>query len=355
MRVAFICASPYQIFNAINLMLNNNYIKEEVDIYILNNFEKNKVYEDKLRESDIFNKVYTVDTDIVSNSIFGIWNLRYAILTRNLKLYIKNKIDKYDIIWLSSWDVFTYSLVYKQKKENKKLKVNLFEDGIATYLNKNQVEPTSKIQKIMKVNYKKLIDELFMYRPELGIYNKCYKKISAIDIPNEENFKIIREIFNYKETHEKTYYKKIIYLDQPIEEVDWKFGRKDIIEKILEYIDFNNISVKRHPRNQNFNYLKYKVDIIPNFEIPWEVVGKDIKNKVLISFNSTAALTPKFIYDNNNKIVLLYKYFLKNDDICEKWDEFFYNIQKIYPKNLFIPKNEVELKVILAEVTDMVV
>ena len=352
-RIAMICATPYHIYNAINLKVTI-YYGECIDLFIINDFEDSLKYYESIIKRKLFNNVYLIKRPKI-NTGWDKWKMRYSLLTDRMKYFTKENFNEYNLIATGVLESFSIIFMLNQKKKNPNLEFIVIEDGMGDYVSDRRMKFDSKIYRFRKINMSNYINKMWMYKPDISLYKKEYKNISTIPTPTNESIEILTEIFQITDTITREIVSNnIIYLDQPIEETNWSLSRANIIEKLVRYLKKEDFVVKRHPRKQDFDYAPYKVKVLPELQVPWEVIGAKLVNKVLITFNSSAALTPKFIYNNNNKVIFLYKYFMKDDPLCLEWDKFFYKVKDMYPEHIFIPETEKDLIDVLDQVKEWV-
>ncbi|MDU6359654.1 MAG: hypothetical protein E6590_06740 [Clostridiales bacterium] len=345
----FICTTPYDIFNVINLKMNI-YKNFESDIIILNNFENSIEYVDAIKKTEMFKRVMYIKNIYKENfskkiTLNKIINRIIEIFDAH-EIYGINKIKDYDII-CCSYNERICRVIYQRLAKKKKVKIDLFEDGISSYLEVPFINNNKLHYIFNKKEY--ILNCLYLYNKELICWENNFlhkENIPKLDeIEKEHMYNIFK--FNNK----KYEFRNIIYLDQPIEELKIGIGRKDIADFIIKNINTEYLTLKMHPRQQNFDYDKYKFQIINDNTLPWEVMCSMINNKVIITFHSTAALTPLFLYNNNNKIIFLYKIFSKQC-MDERIEKFLEKCKSEYLNKVFIPENEDDLIKIINKIIE---
>lgn len=340
----FICTTPYDIFNSVNLKISV-YHDYKSDIIIMNNFENSFKYIDLLEKANIFNEVIFIKRTYKENFKKKITLNR--IINRFIEIF--NCYEFYGLFSIKCYDKICCSynericrIIYQRLAKKKKIEIDLFEDGLSTYLELPFIR-NNKIHRILKKKEYNL-KSLYVYDKKLLCWENSSIDISNIPTLNESKQHYISSIFNINSNINN--FKEIIYLDQPVEELNIDISRKDIADFIIRYFEANDITLKLHPRKQNFLYDKYNFQIINNNILPWEVMSMQLANKIIITFHSTAALTPIFLYNKNNKIIFLYKLFSKTL-LDKKVEEFLVKVENEYPNKVFIPKNENELEEII--------
>ena len=62
MKTAFVCNTPYQLMNVINIFINNvENTRTNSDLYIVNRFQNANKMMKKIQDAGLFSKIYFVD------------------------------------------------------------------------------------------------------------------------------------------------------------------------------------------------------------------------------------------------------------------------------------------------------
>lgn len=315
MKNAFFCSTPYQVLVAINIKMN--FLMETTsDIYILNhlNFQEGRKISTILDEKlSIFNKVKYVDCINLSTSLkTGSDFERYRKIInafRNVDLisqkYFNFQDSQYDEVYFSTPNKMVQLATVYLYKKNKKLNINLFEDGLGGYTdNLRSMTWKEKIFQILTGSHKIFdYNKYYLFKPELysgAIKQKKLKKIPPLKNLEKDIKHALNKTFTY--TDENNIKERVILFEQPIEGLDEEINTK-VINCINESFGKNFI-IKPHPRskitNKNSNTL--------NTSIPWEilVLNSDIENKILISYFSTALTTNKMVFNEEPYLIFLF-------------------------------------------------
>lgn len=356
---AFFCSTPYQILVAINIKLNQHE-DEEADIYILNHFDNAKKIVDNLEDKSIFSSVNYIDCinftkSFSSNKIIRFYEKANVYLNyRNItEKYFNFKNKFYDEIYLTYPDVIIQLAIKTLSEQNDKLKINLYEDGTGGYTGFNP----SIFKKLFNLifGFDKVIDEyhsINVFQPELysGNAKKNNIKINKIPKINAESKKIkclINDVFNYKNNYDIS--EKIIFLEQPLDFVD---GLNNDLKNIANEILSKDYIIKLHPRTNVNNFNDF--NLYQDNSIPWEVItlNSNLKDKVLISYYSTACVSPKIIFDQEPIIIFLYNIQGLNDILTYETKKFIKKFQVLYEdqSKIFIPNTIEELKRIISKI-----
>ena len=196
--------------------------------------------------------------------------------------------------------------------------------------------------------------------PEAMLVNKQFPvyRIPAVSLKEKELF---NRIFAYDGEADFYKNKDFVYLDQAYKKqlnIDIDNGK--LLAQVCRIVDESQITLRLHPTRMpdDQEYSGNSIEIAPADNIPWEVLllNMDLKNKVFISINSTACITPKMVFDQEPFVILLYELVPEcmtfYEDRGEAMKMFFAKIRSSYrnPEHFYIPKTFDELHGILASI-----
>lgn len=402
MKYLFISLTDYQLLNSINIKENILGRDQSADIIIIDNKEGRKELAERLEKLKIFDNVYVIKEykhalkEYVRNFFYGVKNKElffYCILEefkfiqynalkkvsekeKSVKFLIENReknidFSMYDEVFCIDTKEIVKDIIQILKKYNK-CKVNLLDEGIASYL----FDP-------MKKDYH--INKSYLYMPELSIYKDCreFVKIPKIDRRNYNFLIKLNTVFNFNTTSYIDIRNSIVFFDQnwdPMPEhlknmnflkkcllyntykrhlkESYIYNRKiELFSKICKYISSKDILVKLHPySNLTFlnDYKKYNCKILSNKNIPWEILlgNINIDNNVMITIHSGSVLSPNMVFEDNNGNVSILLYKIIFHDTLDNELETFFGLYKEYYKNdIFIPETEEEFLEILRSIS----
>lgn len=307
----FLCGSKYTLFNCINLANSVEFQNSICDIIVFCDKGLEKVAEN-LSKVGIFRKV--IKADFVNN---------YSLI-KKIKLFLVPKAfkeketlqeDNYDRLIVQS--LFYASLV--SRRINYK-EIYLIEEGLSTY--------TSRVYSSKKRSiFFNLFNAIFMRKNTVHV-NGCYvynsklmvsNDIKTKDLPqiSKETDEILKKVFMYTRKDKSVRY--ITFLGSPY------YGIRDLLEnpklasrqfedccdeivkKILGSCG-KSIIYRKHPReNISYEGTFDNLTIDSNDNI-WELISEDeiTNDSIIISFFSTAAFTPKILYNTEPYVIFLY-------------------------------------------------
>ena len=356
----FFCTTPYQIISAISIVQHESI---DADIYIINQFLKSEELAEEIDEKDIFHSVYYID----ESRYYGWFRKRKSKLLTYfglLKCYldIDSIVDsiiarrKYKSLYASS-KALTGRLVFLYYcKHNLSAEYHYFDDGIDSY-----IKPLSRDARKVDAICRRLIFgrkalnvkyDLILYSPELyymlNNHSIIVNKLNTID-KNEQNSIFLSNCY-FRNT--SSHISEICLILDTIREIELNvLGCREIDKiygEISEIIGENNLIYKTHPRSQQDRSLK----VTDREGIPLEAFCyfNDYSDKIFITIKSTAAFTPKLLFNQEPTIIFLYK-LLENNilNLQPKMDDLCIAVKSIYnnPEKVCIPSSDKELKQIL--------
>ena len=268
---------------------------------------------EKLRGTGVFKNVYTVESLSCSRykTVYKSKTARrvYKLLPDlELKNYIKIKYV-YDELFMANVDGFSVLLFAALYKKNK-VKLNIFEDGVATYSKlfeayyHSQHPPINKIKyflfcKIFKIKYiYPNANCFYVFNGDAMLWDPGCKIENLQPISRENDFvSIVNKIFDYDNMTD-LYDKKYIYFEESFYADSGYMEDVELVEKIAKLVGKENVMVKIHPRNpeNRFERLGYKTN--KNTSIPWEVIlmNNDFSDTVLITIASSTILNSMALF-----------------------------------------------------------
>lgn len=364
MKIAFFCATPYQVLLATNIAYSH-YSDYEKDIYILNHFNKSESITENIKlNNPIFKHAQYIDCiefskSFNSSNIFKrFWRKSRAYLNfeKINEFFLDFDAKKYDEVFFSYPDIIIQMALLNLYKKNNNLIVNLFEDGTGAY--SDDMTNISLSKKIFNwlINASEIIDKYHYYwlnNPMLyvGRIEKEYiKKIPKVDTSNTEFIKIINDIFHFESDY--AIVQKVIFFDQPIPEFN-KNTFNEVIDLSSEIFG-EDFMIKLHPRTDKDLITNKNINIYKQSQQPWEVIAlnSDISNKILIAHFSTALMTNKIIFDEEPIIIFLFnvKEFKYYFEIPQDLAQFAFNFKKMYsnPEKVYFPQSLAEFREIIS-------
>lgn len=348
-KTAIVCNTPYQIFNAINIVVNNIEGVTDADIFVIDCFSRSDVIVNKLIDVGIFNKVIVCKPKkIISNKFRTCIELCLAkkLFDRYMFSDLSFLENKYDDLFIGDSNELGIAL-YNMNK----CKTIAFDDGVMSYSGNCFLDTPSwwykKMGRLLHIGtYSYKIDSIYVNCKE------CCKStvgpIKQLPILNEKNqaVKYVFDVFGYDKESKIDKYKYIL-LDQVLTERPGFNGKElDVLFEGNDILCEKGI-IRKHPRKSNIEFDKISCDLINNM---WELecFNKINEDSILIGAASTAQINPKIIAGKEPFIIFTYLLFFEANREFENAVEMTIKMYKDKDK-IFVPKNLEEFKKIIDE------
>ncbi len=367
MNKIFICLTVYQLFNAINMRQNIFEKEDKVDIILIDRTDFSDISEN-LKDSKLFNEVYYIKFDDIYKSVLDKFcgsskskretflSLRLDIIfyDKMLKYLFKNySIDyNYDSIYIANYSRLANMLYNMVLRRNPTVKLFFYEDGIAEYC--KPLEECKYLKRTKYINFlntvgvklvtEKMLSGVYLYQPELSYTYSNFNiiKLPTIDKENKEYVNTVNAIFNYK--NDGYFDRKFILFDQCFSVYNITGNDVELFKKVIDTVGEENVIIKLHPRTKEDRFEDYKNLKRYSGKTPWELImlNENFNDKILITINSNAVVTPFNLYKDNCKSIVLQKLFKSNDMNFFSVEIFdYYNkIKQKYPERFFILEQE---------------
>lgn len=351
MRYIYYCNSAYQLILIMNLHWQRKYegfedLKDyDADIIILNAFDGADEIVSILNENKIFEHAYLVGKiynsgifHAVSTALDVIFPMRYLKRHGFDEKEIANRYDalvvpKYNQIMAAIWQL------------NKKAKLHLIEDGVGTYFLATDLRSRSSIYKILyrPFNHGKGFtdfDHVYLNRPELFIGQQSAKAVRIPVISGSCQNKM-RELFD-SFVGEDRKDKDMYWLGQYFVQDDINNACRDCVDVLRDHKQ--NVLFCPHPRHP---LADDDFELAPAKRL-WELQllnMEDLEEKCMMTFHSTACVSPKLLYDKEPYIIFAYPFVTKeNIARYEEFYRFMDSFRKLYrePEKIMLPRNKEE-------------
>ena len=353
MRYLYYCNSTYQLLNILNLNWHRknanfeNITDYSADLYLLNSFDGADRIAELIKNNNYFNKVVLLEKTFNSGKLHGFKTV-LDLLSPSFYMKDKHNIKKDEIY--NRYDVITspkYSAVVDFIwKLNKKARLDLYEDGTASYdlviTLKSNSDKINKMRKLL--SYNDFYDYSHLYLVSKSLYTgKNPERVVEIPKYDKDYLNEIKKAFSSFNSYDTD--KNIFWLSQFLNNKEFNEMVDDVIHSLVDYKD--EVLFVQHPRKHLEN--KYGFDETDGKQI-WELQMlnvKDFNNKLLISIHSTASYTAKMLYDFEPYIILFYK--LGDNEVTavnEDFEEFLRRFKQSYrnPEKIMIPETIDEFK-----------
>ena len=313
-ETCFICATPYQIIAAISIA---HVYKKNADMYIITDFSQAEEYAKRVRDLNLFSKVDLINTQRFepyrqskSKLVYGFGFFFNYLRVNKIVKSIAGDADYKEIFISTHHNIGKFLCIYYLKRG---AEVIYYDDGEGSYYIPNVYEAYGLEKAVRTVMFGKqtvgLSRNRMLYSPELfrKVFGNSYN-VSAIPNWSKDKtlLKMINHVCGYSDKAKIN--QKYILLDT-IPSVEFDSKGLSIYEELIDFCINcigSDLLIKRHPRDKR--EPKYSCEYYKFSDIPFEVIcaNSEMENKVLICNSSTAAFTPKMLFDLEPTILLLH-------------------------------------------------
>ena len=305
---AYIASIPNHLLYALQMIKQNNI--EECDLYYVPTSNNSDELVSRIKETGIFHDVILLPNINIEYPITIKQCIKIAWNRFGARKKIRGK--HYNTVYYNTDGWLLNSIVFSSF--SKKPVKNVFvENGLNPYITSYD-DKEWYLRLFINCQFMtcmdgKYIDERYLFEPSLVSVKQSgdINRIQKIDRKDQILRRRVNEVFDYDETKDSFDNKEIIIMEQG--------PRKEPIDMlqlwgtVSEYIAKNKAIVKAHPRQKESALRELGYDIYDRFVIPWEVLAfnHDMNEKTLISFFSTSCVNPKIMFDEEPRVILLYK------------------------------------------------
>lgn len=354
MKQLYSVFTHYQLLAAIQLRLTV-FSDCTADIVISDHSNGYEGIAQRLRETGIFSSVYTAKSaEAMSVDTLGKKFGRVSSIAVNDNSFPKKcsniECYDYDEFLFYNWNYLNSCLFYTMKKNNKNLVCRRFEEGYSSGFDydigtSGSTALQARFEGIQRNDsFKDSVREMFFYEPELVLFDKKDCAISSLPKIDKNDIKLrdrLNYIFDYKPSAE--YDTEYIFFEDAYFKDGVDIDDMPIIMRVADIVGKDNLTVKLHPRTLKNRFTEYGIKTNSTVGIPWEIIimNNDFSDKVFITIASGSVLSPRILFGENTKTLMLYKCTEKRSPIIT--DSFYAYLEKFKNKfgdsGLFIPQS----------------
>lgn len=336
-EACFACTTPYQLIGAISITLGK---KLDADLFVFGMFPNYEIVCENIRKQGVFQNVYAVDCTEIGCPGREKAFLQMIFAKKVISTFLP-KGAVYKSFYSSSRAHPKTLLQYVLLKRNPSMARVIYEDGMGTYSgNSHPLNPT-KLKSMAEhvLGWKLDVPEnttIMANIPELVDVPSFLSGLTVKKMPRlqfgDTTGKMLRDVFSVDE--DKNINHKAIIFDtlRPnpscLREVDF-----DVLDESYRYVSdvfLDDVIVKPHPRSKNKG--KYDIEQYKYQEIPMEVLYagmKDLDQRVLITYTSSAVYTPKILFDKEPPVISLHR-LIKDGKSSIIFEPIFEKFKRIY-------------------------
>ena len=311
MNSLFICTTPFQVMNSVVI---SGSLEGTSSLVILDKFKDSKSLCGHVEAEHVFQETRLFDDSEMWASRNKSWLLQrlstvytYTQCKKLVEEFFPD-ISAYTDIFVSSRAQVNRLLCMYSAQWLQDVRIHYFDDGLGSYSGSIiRVKGADKALRRIFVG-KKAVEftyDLYLYSPELyeAYQEESGLTVHPIRITEKDKARIARIFDCGQEEHLE--YKNILFDTIPSDEFT-KEGEAVYRETVKKILSLGNIVVKQHPRNRE---PRYDAPYFQNTAVPFEVycAENNFDDATFFTSCSTAVFTPKLLYDQEPRIVFLYK------------------------------------------------
>lgn len=305
---AYIANIPVHLLSALQMIKQKNI--NECDLYYIPTSNNADELLEAVRKAKVFHAVTMLPNINIEYPITAKQCIKIVVNRFGARKKLKGKY--YDTVYYNTDGWLLNSIVFSSL-QNKKARNVFVENGVNPYITSYDTKEWY-LRLFININMMtcmdgKYIDERYIYEPSLISVPQSgnIRKIDKIDRNDDIMRKQVNDIFEYDVDKDSFSLKDIIIMEQA--------PRKEAInmpvlwKRVSQCINNKRAIVKSHPRQKDSILREIGFDIYERYTIPWEVLSfnQDMRNKTLLSIFSTACINPKLMFDEEPRVIMLYK------------------------------------------------
>lgn len=316
MNACFFCTTPFQIITAVSMCPS---LKENADLYIIDQFSNAELYAGRIQNLGLFSYVKVVhEKEVYSHKVS---RNRFITHLRIAKSYLKvdefaEKVlipgREYDQLYFSSKAYIARMVMLYYIKRKVKMNADFIDDGEGSYTNNAILKPSllDSVVRFLIFGKKGLFQPKtkHLYSPELYYRLNGKTEEEVIGIECSWKSKVTREKLNYIFDYDKSkaITEEVVVLDSLYDENQRKIV-DDLYLRLAKKFGREQVIIKKHPRDKEMSISDLKQ--YTTSSIPFEVLcmNMDIDNKLFVCESSTAVIMPKLLLDEEASIILFYR------------------------------------------------
>lgn len=318
----------------------SEYKNVSIDIVITNKTPLLRTLYQEKRLDAFFDNIFYGNSDNIKNKRKGMLCNLYESFVYNptTKQILGTTLGHYDEVLYASpngVDEITKEISKTLIRKNPNIIFSRFEDGFGSYTSLfGQVISSNFGKKIYRLFLRFDIDKqentMYLLEPSFAQNIEGYQ-LKKISCNCDTIIKKAKQIFQYEPI---SFPQKYVFFGQGTDDyINNSEMYQKLVTEIINSIGRHEVIVKKHPRSHHDKFGD-DINMLP-IEYPWELLEteREMENKILISFSSTACITGKLLFNSKSHVIFLYP--LPSQDsfrteIC--YEEYFEKMVKKYPR-----------------------
>lgn len=306
----FLCKTPMQVLRAVQLAYYKEPGFENSSICVFRTFGTADIIVKKIAETNIFDSVQIFDNSFKTGK--AVYFQNYYSSSAFSEYISTCNCDSLTIFNSDSIDSF---LAYNILRKKSNVCVRYVEDAPMIYSYNIPSKKNVIVGKLLGLKFPILeICEWYFSAPEKMRKTNNARSITlkSLDRNDSDFVNVLNYIYGYEpdealDSADIVIMEESFYTDKIIQDN----SDLNIFMKIKDSFPEDRIAVKLHPRTK-VNRFENNFIMIENAEAPWEIflLNQNMEDKVFISIACSTMVSPKLLFGDENKCILLYPFFV---------------------------------------------
>lgn len=305
---AYIASVPIHLLTAMQMAKQNDI--KECDLYYVPTSNNAGELLEAIKKTGVFRHVTMLPNINIEYPITVSQCLKISWNRFGARKKLKNHY--YDTVYYNTDGWLLNSIIYSSLP-NKQSRNIFVENGINPYITPYDTKEWY-LRLFINCNVMtcmdgRFIDERYVFEPSLISVPQSGKirRIEKLDRTDKKLTNQMNQIFGYDPKLDSFEGKKVIIMEQgPRKE---PIDMPALWKRVSRYIKKEDTIVKSHPRQKESALQKLGFDMYERYTIPWEVLtfNQNMDDKTLFCIFSSSCVNPKLMYDEEPRIIFLYK------------------------------------------------
>ena len=366
-RLMFYGWTDYLLLNLSNTK-DSHYPDRKADLIVFNLKRVSQELVDAIRDSGVFENVYILQP-YRQDGITGFKNKLVRLMSgRKYYLYYANQLErlignaKYHALFTGAFWSETLHLIRFLFMNSPRMEVNFVSEGTAIYQDVKVLQmcmPRGGIREAIfrRLHYARSYNKAC--KQVRNIYNYSPNGVRSNELPLPQVCKsnsvgaILKQVATFADTNKYENARFYFFPSPRIAGlVDMTEEDQRIFGHLLEKATPQNVLVRLHPSSQKQDFRSAGAYLDTGAVMPEVVFSQvDMSEKVLVSPNSTALITPKLLFNKEPHIIMTHRLYKTHK--IKDWqrnEAFFKQILELYDdkRRVYAPESNDELKEVVS-------
>lgn len=297
-NVLYVCNTYYQLIVAsqIALTIHSN---EHNHLMLTDHSQGAREIAARCSKESLYDSVHFKETKHLYSPKSSLWSKTRMFLNENFGSIDSISDIKFDEVFFYNYHAQIYGIADGLWKNKRQAEFHRFEESMTSCSVNHSHAPAGRMKLAEKVRLvtgrprvSQLISDFYCFLPELcdEPFPLDLKKIPSLEQTKQVLVPFLKRVFQFDVF---PYRQKYIFLASSSDIDDKGFGETRLILDLAERIGAENLLVKMHPRDDRKVYEKAGIQVMRDFQAPWEIVqlSENLSDRTLLTATSSSILT----------------------------------------------------------------